>query len=80
MLLVVMFENILFLKEMEQRHSFVQEQINVLRLGHSFVTLLELIVDEKRQVLGRFQIQIKKVFEVGGDHLRENGIVCEGFD
>ena len=80
MLLVVMFENILFLKEMEQRHSFVQDIINVLRLRHSFVTLLELIVDENRQVLGRFQIQTEKVFEVGEDHLRENGIVREGFD
>ena len=80
MLLVVMFENILFLKEMEQRHSFVQDIINVLRLRHSFVTLLELIVDENRQVLGRFQIQTEKVFQVGGHHLRENGIVREGFD
>lgn len=79
MLFVVAFENIFFLEETEQNHCFVKHQFDIL-FRHAFHTFLEFVVNEQREILWRFQIQIQEVFKIGRDHLLEDWIVHERLD
>lgn len=47
---------------------------------HSFHALLQLIIDEQRQVLRRLGIQVEEILEIGGDHLLEDLVIVEGVD
>ena len=44
---------------------------------HPLDALLELVVDEEREVLGRLLVEVDEELEVGGDHLAELLVIAE---
>ena len=47
---------------------------------HPFHALLELVVDEERQVLWRARVEVEEVLKVPGDGLLEEAVVVEGLE
>lgn len=79
MLLVVSFEHVLLLEESEEHHRLVERQLDFL-FRHALDALLEFVVDEEGQVLGRLAVQVEEMFEIRGYHFLKVGIVLERVD
>ena len=68
--LVVEFEGIFFFDESEEIDHFAQKSLHF-GVGDSFEAVLELVVDEEREVFRRSRIQVQEVLEVATDDLKK---------
>jgi len=50
------------------------------RPAYPFDSLLELVVNEERQVLGRAGVEVEEVLKVSRDGLLEESVVVEGLE
>ena len=70
-------ETLTCLQEAEEDHGLVEHGLD-LRVGEALDALLQLVVDEEREVLGRTLVQVEEELKVAGDGLLEEAVVVEG--